>query len=349
MFSPLTTHAQLEISASIANRTDYEHFPPNTINPDLVESPNQFASSAITNGGNEAVGVDPNLEFPEFIPTDPITGEVIAGRGVRLVRSLIGSSFSTQPPQLFIGDVIPLPLVDSDGNEVDPDSYWRREPLRPGELLDDGSAPDPPVDANFQERYYWSPHAERVFATEPGTVDIYWRSRRLIDTTGDQMEDSFDVVMQTHQVSAATTQPVRTVFWTETLEGFNGPLIDIPQGRVQEVNIIYNFLIPQYVDENENGNELAANSPILEDVQDFEFDQYRTIWFSTIDRKIHAHNKTGRVVELSRCAALNRSAKSIDFRKQSCFRMLMVLLNEIEIEMFCFQKLILGDYSLSTH
>ena len=56
-----------------------------------------------------------------------------------------------------------------------------------------------------------------------------------------------------------------------------------------------------------------------------------------------------RMVELSRCAALNRSAKSIDFRKQSCFRMLMVLLNEIEIEMFCFQKLILGDYSLSTH
>ena len=56
-----------------------------------------------------------------------------------------------------------------------------------------------------------------------------------------------------------------------------------------------------------------------------------------------------RFVELSRCAALNRSAKSIDFRKQSCFRMLMVLLNEIEIEMFCFQKLILGDYSLSTH
>ena len=55
------------------------------------------------------------------------------------------------------------------------------------------------------------------------------------------------------------------------------------------------------------------------------------------------------MVELSRCAALNRSAKSIDFRKQSCFRMLMVLLNEIEIEMFCFQKLILGDYSLSTH
>ena len=55
------------------------------------------------------------------------------------------------------------------------------------------------------------------------------------------------------------------------------------------------------------------------------------------------------IVELSRCAALNRSAKSIDFRKQSCFRMLMVLLNEIEIEMFCFQKLILGDYSLSTH
>ena len=56
-----------------------------------------------------------------------------------------------------------------------------------------------------------------------------------------------------------------------------------------------------------------------------------------------------RIVELSRYAALNRSAKSIDFRKQSCFRMLMVLLNEIEIEMFCFQKLILGDYSLSTH
>ena len=55
------------------------------------------------------------------------------------------------------------------------------------------------------------------------------------------------------------------------------------------------------------------------------------------------------LVELSRYAALNRSAKSIDFRKQSCFRMLMVLLNEIEIEMFCFQKLILGDYSLSTH
>ena len=293
MFSPLSTHAELEFSVSITNRTDYNHFPPNVFNPDLVESDNQFASSAFTNGGNEAIGADPDQEFPEFVPTDPITGDVIAGRGVRLVRSLIGSSFSSLPPQLFIGDVVPPPLVDSSGNDVDPDAFWRREPLRPGELLADGSAPDPPVSAGFEERYYWSPHAEKVFATQPGTIDIYWRSRRLVDTNNDQIDDSFDVVQEKHQISAATTQPVRTVFWTEALEGFNGPLIEIPAGRVQEVNIIYNSLIPQYVDDD--GNELAAGSPTLADLEDFELDEFRTIWFSSIDRRIHAHNKTGRI------------------------------------------------------
>ena len=85
------------------------------------------------------------------------------------------------------------------------------------------------------DRFYYSPHSQQVFATQPGVVDITWVERV-----------SKAEVTKQYVVSASPAKAVKRMYWTEN--GFNGPVIQIPASRVSTVNVVYNSLFPKAVD-----------------------------------------------------------------------------------------------------
>ena len=101
--------------------------------------------------------------------------------------------------------------------------------------------------------YYYSPHANRVFATQPGRVTITWVSA-VPDTTnsagaiGNPAEGpapTYKFRRETFAVSSGTTRPVRTMFWTE--KSFDAKPVYVPEGRIVRVNPVYNTFFPSNV------------------------------------------------------------------------------------------------------
>ena len=91
--------------------------------------------------------------------------------------------------------------------------------------------------------YYYSPHAERVFAHQPGQVSITWVTSRPLSEIGDQ----HGVKTEIFSVSSNTQRPIRTIFWTEG--AFSGPKVEMTDSRISTVNPIFNARVPQAVAE----------------------------------------------------------------------------------------------------
>ena len=190
-------------------------------------------------------------------------GQVVAASTVLLKRGQAGASFAAGVPRYYLGDEILPPQTDADNNPVEV-GYWRQMPVRPGEyfvnpnnaalvddlgnyLLDDeGSAgtPLPELAEGEYEAFYYSPHADRTFASSSGTVEIWWVSAAPQDTSADGGEYKFR--KETFTVSTATSLPVRKMYWTE--KGFDAPRVTIPNGRIQTVNVIYSSQFPATVE-----------------------------------------------------------------------------------------------------
>ena len=82
-----------------------------------------------------------------------------------LRSATVGASTFGRSTTFNFGAVIAPPATDEGGRLLDkPEAYWAAEPhttTSPGHL----GAP-----------YYWSVHAQRVFATQPGPIEITWRA-----------------------------------------------------------------------------------------------------------------------------------------------------------------------------
>jgi hypothetical protein len=97
-----------------------------------------------------------------------------------------------------------------------------------------------PFDVTPATSYYYSPHAEKVFAHQPGRVEIKWVSR-LPDGANYGIRDEI------FAVSSNTLRPIRTIFWTEG--NFDGPKVEINDSRITTVNPVFNNQVPQAVPE----------------------------------------------------------------------------------------------------
>src|SRR5690606_36097773 len=136
-------------------------------------------------------------------------------------------------PDYLFGDPIFPPALDANGDPlvgVSPAEYSRAEPLRAGELVKIGGVtdPDPIIPEDEVERFHYSPHAGKVFASQEGRISIVWRTRLPIDTT----DNSFAVLEQQYNVSASSRLKSRKLFWTEGR--YTGPTVAIPEGIVQD-------------------------------------------------------------------------------------------------------------------
>ena len=89
--------------------------------------------------------------------------------------------------------------------------------------------------------YYYSPHAEKVFAAQAGSVNVTWVTEQ--PTTAEPIAYSF--LGESFGVSANASQTPRTIYWTQN--GFDGPSVVVSDGRVISVNPIYTPNVPKAV------------------------------------------------------------------------------------------------------
>ncbi len=133
------------------------------------------------------------------------------------------------------------------------------------------------VTIGLNPQFYWSKHAGKVYASQPGTIVIKWRESATVTSRS-----------ETYVIASSPAQPERTIYWTEN--GYKGPPVEVPEGRVNQMNIIYNTLVPKDV--------VSPASPWLEGLVDYaEQDpakkRYKTFYYET--NLLHAYNVQGRV------------------------------------------------------
>lgn len=126
--------------------------------------------------------------------------------------------------------------------------------------------------------YYYSPHAERVFATQPGRVSVIWMTQ-LADSGG-----NYGTKQEEFSVSSTTSQPVRTIYWTEG--SFDGPRVRITDGRILTANPIYNAAVPKAVPAEVN---IPGYLPVTTNLSTLSFDRFNSVG------QLHAYNVEGRV------------------------------------------------------
>ncbi|MEO0018491.1 MAG: hypothetical protein RLZZ522_1774, partial [Verrucomicrobiota bacterium] len=243
--------------------------------------------------------IPPN--YPNNAPTvNQVKGSVFT---VQMRSAIIGRPLALFGISYSFGAVIPAPLV----NQSNSPTLYRAEPVDSrikttvltNNTTGEKSFPAP-VEATTADsdgttvttngdttttvtvgpnpKFYWSKHAQKVYATQPGTITVKWRE------TATTAKD----ITSTYVIATAPDQEERTIYWTEN--GFRGPPVEVPVGRVNAVNIVYNTLVPKEV--------VTPYEPWLAGVTDFtESDplkkRYKTFFYD--NNLIHAYNVAGRV------------------------------------------------------
>lgn len=219
------------------------------------------AAPELLAGSSSTVAGAASLLLPKGLPKNA-DGTVKAGEGVQLEYVRMTNPLVMRQTAFALGAQVTPPAYAANGR-----------PLTVAEL----SSWYLPAPQNATTgRFYYSPHAQQVFATQPGVIDVAWveRASGVINT-------------RQYVISASPVKPVKQMYWTEN--GFKAPLVQVPSSRVSTVNIVYNTLFPATVAANYvRPGETASPDLDLTVAK-------RTLWFSPIDNAIHAYNAEGRV------------------------------------------------------
>jgi len=136
---------------------------------------------------------------------------------------------------------------------------------------------------------YYSPHARKVFATQPGRVTVTWVSSVPDTSAPGESTATYKFRTEVFSVSSASSQTPRMICWTE--KSFNAPIVKIPTGHIVAVNPVYNTFMPSHVAHefvpvgyNPNNNTAPPAEP-------------RTLWFDNGSGQaaLHAYNLEGRI------------------------------------------------------
>ena len=258
----------------------------------------QFSSVGITSGG-VVPGAQAVYKDAQGVVVSASTMSQRIGR--------VGYAFASGVPRYYLGEEITPPLTKAD-NTAAPAGYWRAKPVRPGEtfvnpnggnLTDVNGAqlpnttgasgtPLPVLTAGQYESFYYSPHAERVFASQSGSVDIWWVSFSP-EGTGN---GAWKFRKETFNVSGDTTGPVRKIYWTEG--SFDGPRVVMPNGRIEKANPIYTAKFPPTVDVAYRPPGYVENP----DTSGQPAEVKRTLWYEKLAGigQLSAYNLEGRIL-----------------------------------------------------
>ncbi|GAA5122092.1 DUF642 domain-containing protein [Luteolibacter yonseiensis] len=303
--------------------------PPNVTNPPPTSS--QFSSMGQVAGGGGPLSDSSTLtsRYPSNTAKNLVLRQVT-----------IGGVFASGVPRFSLGDVITPPLAQADGITTAGSSYWRVQPVQPGEIFQIGGVattvfpvsnvtvanasinttsvtvsgtlpaslvvgatilgqPITSIEGNNvtlagnsnatinsatsvqimpANTYYYSPHAEKVFASQAGRVTITWVTR-VPDANNNYLIRTEDFA-----VSSNTTLPVRRIYWTEG--GFDGPKVQITDSRITTVNPAYYGTVPKAVAKE---IQIPGNNPLTPNLTTLSFDKFSGIG------QLHAYNVEGRI------------------------------------------------------
>ena len=136
--------------------------------------------------------------------------------------------------------------------------------------------------------YYYSPHAGKVFATQAGRVTVTWVSNVPDTTYPGDTKPTYKFKTESFAVGSAPNVPQRPIYWTE--KSFNGPLVNIPAGRIVAANVVYNSFMPSHVvDEFVPVGYNPSNDPSN------SAPERRTLWYDNMAGRgtLHAYNLEG--------------------------------------------------------
>ena len=219
------------------------------------------AAPELLAGSSSTVAGAASLLLPKGFPKNA-DGTVKAGEGVQLEYVRMTNPLVMRQTAFALGAQVTPPAYAANGRAL---------------TLAELSSWYLPAPQNATTgRFYYSPHAQQVFATQPGVIDVVWVERASGVTNTRQ-----------YVIAASPVKPVKQMYWTEN--GFKAPLVQVPSSRVSTVNIVYNTLFPATVAANYvRPGETASPDLDLTVAK-------RTLWFSPIDNAIHAYNAEGRV------------------------------------------------------
>ncbi|MGJ8640341.1 MAG: hypothetical protein ACSHYA_13215 [Opitutaceae bacterium] len=254
----------------------------------------QFAGHGATTATAGAISDAPEY-YDQFPAGKQITGVAVTG-GVVLARASVGGVFASGVPRYALGDEILPPTTGVGGNEIEPANYWRSNPVAVGEQFTHpgaATAVDPSPLPAAAPTYYYSPHANRVFAHQPGRVSVLWVTQQPVGPAGTteagDNPKEFRFKQEIFSVSSGTGRPVRTIYWTERT--FNGPEVNIPTGRIVTVNPVYNDFFPASADEEYQAVGQTPADPNQPELK-------KTLWFEKTAGlgQLHAYNFEGRIL-----------------------------------------------------
>lgn len=226
---------------------------------------------------------------------------VLKGVNVYLLKSAKAGApyFGRQMSYLF-GAIVAVPETDETGKllstrtpPVDPEDYWRPEPRW---LTKDQNG------YHTNAPYYWSPHAQRVYAVQAGPISITWVKAQPSTTqpSGTQgvnwyLEAGlyYTIFTDRYIVSGSPVKEPRQMYWTQGAFANTGHPVVVPAERVGEVQVVYSSNFPKYVETEyvPPGEVPPQNAPGL--------GEYRTLWYDEDQGQLFAYNYEGRVfVEL---------------------------------------------------
>ncbi len=232
----------------------------------------------------------------------------------------VGAPFISRSVSFLFGATVPVPQTDEFGVPLSlvntnlnpnrpiqrPEDYWFNEPYTTANHTNTG--------------YYWSPHAQSVFAINAGPLRIPWR-RSVSSTNASPPSGVTTVVVlgvpyvvSTNQyiVSGSPVKDPRLMYWTEKSFVDTGKPVAVPSARVGAVNVVYNNAFPERVT---NEVVIPGQVPIT---TSNTLAELRTLWFDESGGpsggQIHAYNVEGRAfVELLGDVQPNHNRQHLGF------------------------------------
>ena len=264
-----------------------------TINPPTLSQFQGFDPFGTIAAPRASANLDPNRTFAENavniqLPRTPVLGEP----NVILLDAAAGAPYVSRQISFLFGSVIPVPEIDENEEllavDVNPEDYWLAEPFTTNSHEDSG--------------YYWSPHANSVFAIQTGVIEITWKkgapfTSEPADYASNPEKYSLEggnyFVLYTarYLVSGSAVKPPRKMFWTQSVYQNLGKPVSIPAARVGAVNFVYNSNFPARIEEEFSD---VGQSHIVEDPSQ-RLTETRTIWYDQVLGQILAYNHEGRI------------------------------------------------------
>ena len=153
--------------------------------------------------------------------------------------------------------------------------------------------------------FYWSAHANTLYANQKGPVTITWKRKDPVSSTATNTlnpvgsnylqagnNNNFALLTRHYVVSGepvnvdinGNAKSVRQIYWTE--KNYDGPPVSVPNSQVKRVMIAYSRDFPQFVKQEVSGGQSINTGDSTE--------EKRTLWYDY--GYLHAYNKMGRVL-----------------------------------------------------